>query len=416
MNLRRKRGGAHVCTGVLAALLAALLAAGGTACGDEEDTTTGATGVAAGGGGGNAPAGRGGGDAAGAGASAGGATATAFPAYVGPGDEAMAAITIDRATGSFFVDSAESGKIYRGEAGADVATTLTPFADFTSAGLTRGGHLSIAGDGQTLVIATGFGDAPRLFVVDVASAQLVRTIDLPANANGFPGGLQDVAVTADGSRAYATNSLENIVFDVDLGAGTVDSFPISAAFPFISDPAQGFLNATGIALANDASHLLVVHLIDKHIYRISLAEDSLGEATKLDTDPYNVSGNGLWLGLDDELLEVAGDELRVFRFRVDGAGTKATFEERYQGDEFEQGLSYAVAHGDRVLVLNGSGLGLGAGGPGAGGFPGGTGGFPAGGSAGAFPGGGTGFPGTPTGTKKLPIQVLQLARLACPGP
>ena len=148
----------------------------------------------------------------------------------------------------------------------------------------------------------------------------------------------------------------------------------------------------------DGKSVIVVHLIDKHLYRISLAASTLGKAQKIDSDPYNVSGNGLWLGADGELLEVAGDELRIFRFTLSADGTTARLAAKYQSDRFEQGLAYAVAHRDRVLVLNGSGISPSAGGPPAGG------GFPDAGDGGPPPFGGD------AGAKKLPIRILQIRR------
>jgi hypothetical protein len=172
----------------------------------------------------------------------------------------------------------------------------------------------------------------------------------------------------------------------------------------------------------------VVHLIDKHLYRVSLDSSSLGKAQQVDTTPYNVSGNGLWLGEGGEVIEVAGDELRLFRFKLNDDLTRGDLLGRYQGDDFEQGLTYAVSWGDRILALNGSGIGLaalgGGGGGGGGGPPGladagdaGVDGGADGGGALPFPGPGDGggFPGfgggaVDAGAKKLPMRVLQIAK------
>lgn len=328
-----------------------------------------------------------------------------LPAYLVPGTEAMAAITVNRRSGELYVDSSESGKIYRGTAGADRETTLELFADLTSAGISRGGHLSLTADGKTLVMASGLGDAPHLDVIDVATRSLHKRVDIPQSGGALPTTLQDVTLSPDGARAYASDSFENVIHVVDLATYAVTSFPISSEFPFISTVSQGFINATGLAMANDGASLIVVHLIDKHLYRVSLAAGTLGKAQKVDSDPYNVSGNGLWLGPDNELLEVAGDELRIFRFTLSADAGKAKFEAKYQSDRFEQGLTYAVSHADRVLVLNGSGVSLGAGGPAGGGFAdAGDGGLPPVGDGGFLP------PGGDAGTKKLPIRILQIRR------
>lgn len=339
--------------------------------------------------------------------------ASALPSYIVPGTEAMAAITIHRATGALYVDSAESGKIYRGAAGADQETTLELLADLTSAGLSRGGHLAISADGATLYVLSGFGDTPRVNIVDIATKTLTKSLAIPGTGASPINAIQDVAVSPDGKTLYATSSFENVIHTVDLSSFATSTFPISSAFPFIADPGQGFINATGLSISNDGKYLLVVHIIDKHIYRVSLDPSSLGDARRIDTGPYNVSGNGLWLGADEEALEVAGDELRIFRFKMNADYTNGDFQAKYQGDAIEQGVSYAVAHRDRILVLNGSGVSLAAGGlpggafpeagPGDGGAEGG-GGFP-------FPeGGGFPQPGTDAGAKKLPIKVLQLPK------
>ena len=329
-----------------------------------------------------------------------------LPAYLVPGTEAMAAITVNRSTGELFVDSSESGKIYRGMAGADQETSLELFADLTSAGITRGGHLALTPDGKSLVIASGLGDAPHLDIIDVAAKSLRKRVDIPSSGAGLPTTLQDVAVSPDGQRAYATDSFANVIHVVDLASYDATSFPISSEFPFISTVSQGFINATGLAMGNDGSSLIVVHLIDKHLYRISLAAGTLGKAQKIESDPYNVSGNGLWLGPDDELLEVGGDELRIFRFTLSADAATAKFEAKYQSDRFEQGLTHAVAHADRILVLNGSGISLSGGAPPGGGFPdAGDGGLPPVGDGGGFPPN-----GGDAGTKKLPIRILQLRR------
>jgi hypothetical protein len=362
-------------------------------------------------------------------------SAAALPSYVVPGDEAMAAIAINSTTGEFFVDSASSGKLYRGVAGADAEVTLDLFADFTSAGISAGGHLALSADGSRLVMLAG-GGAARLHVIDLVNKRVLRSIDIPASSAGARVALQDVVLSPDGARAYLTNSAVNVIHTVELATFTTSSFPISSEFPFISNTNQGFINATGMTITADGRNLVVGHLIDKHLYRISLAAGSLGQARRIDTGPYNVSGNGLWLGADGELIQVAGDELRVYRFTLDGAGAAAPFQARYQSDELEAGLTYAVAHRDRVLVLNGSGSANGGGGGGtlppelitacvgkASGDPcsatvngapltgtctdfnGGLVCLPAGG-----PGGGGGGGGGGGSMPKLPIRILQLQR------
>lgn len=340
-------------------------------------------------------------------------SSSGLPSYIVPGTESMAAIAVHRKTGDIFVDSAESGKIYRGVAGADRETTLELFADLTSAGLSRGGHLAVSPDGKTLYVLSGFGDTPRVSVVDVATRKLTRSVMMPGAGTSPIDIVQDVAVSPDGKTLYATSSFENVIRTVDLGTFATSTFPLSSAFPFISDPGQGFINATGLAISNDGKYLLVVHIIDKHVYRVSLDPASLGDAQRIDTGPYNVSGNGLSVGDDGEALEVAGDELRIFRFGMNADYTKGELLAKYQGDFLEQGLTYAVAHRDRILVLNGNGISLANGG----GFPGGglpDAGFGDGGvEGGGFPlpeGGGFPQPSADAGSKKLPIKVLQLPK------
>jgi hypothetical protein len=374
------------------------------ACNDDA-SGTGGGGSSSGGGG----AGPGGAGAAGQGQGAatssagGGGAAAVLPSYVVPIEESTTAITLDRGTGEFFVDSAESGKIWTGVAGAEVETELELWADLSEDGITRGGHLALTPDGETMVMVSGLGATPTFWVIDRVSRALVESIEVTIEGGVFAS-FQDVAISADGSRAFATNSFENRIYELNLTALEVSSFAILGEFPFINDPAQGFINATGIAATSDGESLLVVHIIDKHVYRVSLTADSLGESTQVDTAPYNISGNGLWLDANGGLIEVAGDELRVFRFQLDDANAVGSFEAKYQSDQFEAGLSYAVSYGDRLLVLNGNGVGLGAGpGGGGGGFP--MGGAPA--QGGGFPGAG-GFPGGPTGEEVLPIRVLQL--------
>jgi DNA-binding beta-propeller fold protein YncE len=356
----------------------------------------------------------------------------ALPSYLVPGDEVMAAIAINPATGEFFVDSATSGKIYRGVAGAESETTLELFADLTSAGISGGGHLSLSADGGRLVMLAA-GGTPRLHVIDLAGKRLLRTVEISPPAGGGRLALQDVALSPDGARAYLTNSAVNAIHTVDLSTFAASSFPISSEFPFISNSNQGFINATGLTITADGRYLVVGHLVDKHVYRISLASGSLGQARRIDTGPYNVSGNGLWLGADGELIQVGGDELRVYRFALDGEATAAPFQARYQSDELEPGLTYAVAHRDRVLVLNGSGSATGGGGGGgtlppeliaacvgkAGGDPcsATVNGAPITGTCTDFsgalvclPAGGPAGPGGGGATPKLPIRVLQLQR------
>lgn len=334
-----------------------------------------------------------------------------LPSYVVPGSESMAAIAINQATGELFVDSAESGKIYRGMAGAEKETSLELFADLTASGVARGGHMTLSPDGKTLFMLSGFGDQPRVAIIDVATKAVTKTVAMPSAGGGPLTALQDVAVSPDAKMLYATSSFENVIHTVDLTTFQASTFPISSEFPHVADTSQGFINATGLAIANDGKYLLVVHIIDKHIYRVSLEAATLGKAQRIDTNPYNVSGNGLWLGADNEAIEVAGDELRVFRFKMNADYTKGDYLAKYQGDFFEQGLTYAVAHRDRILALNGSGIGL-ANAGGSSGFP--EGGFPEGGfpDAGLPPGDGGGFPlpGGDAGTKKLPIRVLQLPK------
>lgn len=370
--------------------------------------------------------------------------AGALASYVIPGEESMAAIAIDGSTGEFFVNSAASGKLYHGFAGTNVEVTLDLFADLTSAGISRGGHIAVTPNGARLVMASGFGDAPKVHVIDLASKTLLRTVAIPTAGSGGFAALQDVAISPDSARAYVSNPFENTIAVVDLSSFETSSFPISPEFPYIANANQGFINATGLAVAPDGTYLVVAHIIDKHLYRVSLAPSSLGQARQIDTAPYNISGNGLWLGPEGDLLEVAGDELRIFRFSLNGDATAGPFQARYQSDAFEQGMTYAVAYDDRILVLNGNGVSLGNGGGGA---PGGGGGgtippelvmacagkaagdacsatlngssltgtcTDSGGTLACIPSGGLpggGGPGTGTGMQpKLPIRVLQLQR------
>ncbi|MDX2091415.1 MAG: hypothetical protein SFX73_26380 [Kofleriaceae bacterium] len=274
-----------------------------------------------------------------------------LPSYVVPVDETMAAITIDPNTGTFYVDSASSGKIFRGRAGATTDTPLELFADLGTSGL---GHLALTPDGRRLVILSALGAAPEVVLVDTTNAMEAGRIALPAS--GGLAAAQDIVVAPDGIHAYATNPFTNVIYAIDLDARTSTTFAISSEFPFISDASLGFLNASGLAITPDGNSLIVAHLIDKHLYRISLDANTLGQAAKIDTAPYNVSGNGLWLDDDGSLLEVAGDELRVFRFALAPDGTTGELASRYADVRFEAGLTYAVRAGDRILVLNGSGV------------------------------------------------------------
>jgi hypothetical protein len=285
-----------------------------------------------------------------------------LPSYLIPGEETMAGIAIHSATGEFFVNSAASGKIYHGFAGAESETTLELFVDLTDSGIASGGHVAVTSDGSRLLMVSAFGDAPTLTVVDLAGQRMPRTVNLGSSGAGAFTAVQDVAVSPDGTQAYVSNSLENIIHVVDLENFEASSFPLSAEFPSIADTSQGFINATGLAVTPDGNYLVVAHIIDKHLYRVSLSPRTLGEAHQIDTTPYNVSGNGLWLGTDGDLLEVAGDELRIYRFSLNRDFTAGPFQVRYQSDLFEPGLTYAVAHEDRVLVLNGSGVALANGG------------------------------------------------------
>jgi YVTN family beta-propeller protein len=75
-------------------------------------------------------------------------------------------------------------------------------------------HIDFSADGRTMLASCEF--ANRLAVIDVATHQLIRFIELTQRSNGMP---QDVKLSPDGAVFYVADMMANGVYVID-GAGT----------------------------------------------------------------------------------------------------------------------------------------------------------------------------------------------------
>jgi YVTN family beta-propeller protein len=154
-------------------------------------------------------------------------------------------------------------------------------------------HGDFSADGRIAVFSCEF--AGRVIVVDVASRQVLRTIDMPTRSTRM--GPQDVKLAPDGSVFYVADSEQGSVWVID-GAATRVIREIKTA-----------RGAHGLYLDREAKRLFVTN---RHSASISVLDAGTGEVTATWTLPAgsspdmgNVTADGsrLWLSgrYDDEV-------------------------------------------------------------------------------------------------------------------
>ncbi len=244
-------------------------------------------------------------------------------------------------TGDFFVGSTTDGTIFRGNAGldeGDAEVFLEPGSDGreTAVGLKvdEEGRLFIAG-----------GDTGRIFIYDVETRELIRTLDTPSSEMTF---INDVTVAPDGS-AYFTDSMRPTLFR----APTAPEGNVSEAEEWLDlegtpiEYEEGF-NLNGIAATGDGRYLITVQSNTGSLYRI---DTETREVTQVD-----LGGEAL-TGGDGILLD--GQTLYVVRGR-DGVIVPVELSEDFASGEVGEGFadpSFArpttiARYGNRLLVVN----------------------------------------------------------------
>ena len=282
------------------------------------------------------------------------ATETAADAitYVLPGDEVYPeGITLDKATGDFFVGSTTNGTIFRGNV-AEPGTEAKVFGPPNSRGirttavgneqLPSGG--SPAPGGQLLIAG---GDTGRIFAYDATGGALIEALDTPESEMTF---INDVAVARGG--AYFTDSVRPILFryspptsDIEGTVGELEEWLDLEGTPI--KYGEGF-NLNGIAATGDGRYLLTVQSNTGNLYRIDI--DSR-EVTHIDLGGEALTG-GDGILLDGQTLYVVRGE--------DGVIVPVELAEDFASGEVGEGLSdpsfarptTIAKFGDRLLVVN----------------------------------------------------------------
>lgn len=276
-------------------------------------------------------------------------TPQAVTDYPLPGEDSYPyGVTGDPATGRFYVSSGNTAKIFSGTLGGE----LTLWADFTTANVRGGTGLQLTADGKTLV----WGAQSGIHVIDVATRTITRTASLPGGAP------QSVAVSPDGSKAYFVDGQVNAIYVVELASGAVTTLVMPSStpnadpeelaagdlFPCISSAEQGFINASGVAATPDGRYVIVVHLIDKHLYRFDLSALTV---KRVDTGAYYLSGNGLSIAAG-KLYEALADESRIAEYTLSADYAAATFERKLGDADSLATPNEAFRMGDVLLVAS----------------------------------------------------------------
>ena len=236
---------------------------------------------------------------------------------------------------TFYVGSAMTGAIYRGEvAGGDVTEFVAGGEEpFTTLGM------AVDEEGRLWVAGGGSGEVRRY---DTESGELVDALQTPETEATL---LNDVALDSAGN-AYITDSTRPVLFRVASGSDRVEPWIdlTDTAFSY----GEG-ANANGIVVTDDDRYVLVVALNSGRLYRVDTETAELTEVA-LAGGPLPGSDG---LVLDGQTLYAVrqpSDKISVVEMGDDFA-TGRVVAGTIQHDSFAEPATAALA-GERLLVVN----------------------------------------------------------------
>jgi len=208
-------------------------------------------------------------------------------------------VTIDHATGEFYVGSVKEGTIYKGRIGQPGITVFSPAG---ADGRTMATGMSYA-NGRLVVVGRQTG---QIFVYDTKSAKLV-----PKLANGLSGTsqtfLNDVTFAKDGS-AYVTDSVNPVLYRV---APSSSGYELQEFLRYEGTPVKWVraegppgINVNGIVATPDGRHLIIAKRNENALYRVQLSSRQITPVTMppgtIDTpDGLYIYGNTLYVAQND---------------------------------------------------------------------------------------------------------------------
>jgi len=185
-----------------------------------------------------------------------------------PGDQVFPeSVTIDHASGTFYVGSVKEGTIFRGSVGTPNIEVFSPAG---ADGRTIANGLFFSQD-RLIVLGRQSG---QIFVYDTKSGQLITRLH-----NGLQGTdqtfLNDVTFAPDGS-AYVTDSVNPVLYRVKPvnGGSTyeLEEFLRYEGTPIIYTKAAGApgINVNGIVVTADGGYLVLAKRNENRLFRLDL--------------------------------------------------------------------------------------------------------------------------------------------------
>lgn len=184
-----------------------------------------------------------------------------------PGDQVYPeSVTVDPATGDFYVGSVKDGTIFRGKVGSGQFSVFSP-AGADGRSMATGMFYA---EGRLVVAGRQTG---QIFIYDTKSGRLIDRFH-----NGLEGAdktfLNDTTFAADGS-GYVTDSVNPVLYRVAPAAGgryrleeflKYDNTPIK----WVSAAGAPGINTNGIVATPDGRYLIVAKRNENALYRIDL--------------------------------------------------------------------------------------------------------------------------------------------------
>ena len=196
--------------------------------------------------------------------------------------------------GALYTASAESGAIVKVTLATGAAEIVAPAGTLIPSGApVFPGVLGMKIDSHRRLWVAG-GAQPKIFVFDLATRRLVKTLAIP-NASGNI--INDLVFV--GAAAYLTDTKVATLWRVPMNGteiGAVEAFVNFTGTPLQYDSG---LNLNGIAATADGRSLIVVQMDKGALFKIDLTSKAV---SKIDTAGADLSGaDGLVLDASDEL-------------------------------------------------------------------------------------------------------------------
>jgi sugar lactone lactonase YvrE len=194
--------------------------------------------------------------------------ATPVVIHAFPGDQVFPeSVTIDHASGTFYVGSVKEGTIFKGRVGTPKIDVFSPAG---ADGRTMANGLFYAQD-RLIVLGRQSG---QIFVYDTKSGRLITRLH-----NGLQGTdqtfLNDVTFAPDGS-AYVTDSVNPVLWRVKPVNGgstyVLEEFLRFEGTPitYIKAPGAAGINVNGIVVTADGRYLILAKRNENRLFRLDL--------------------------------------------------------------------------------------------------------------------------------------------------